>query len=69
MQNSRPSVWMYGWIGRRERIRTSDPFVPNEVRYQAAPHADVLNQADYFTTTEITKATLCMHRMQITRTS
>ena len=27
-------------IGRRERIRTSDPFVPNEVRYQAALHAD-----------------------------
>lgn len=27
--------------GRRERIRTSDPFVPNEVRYQAALHADV----------------------------
>src|SRR5690554_7912825 len=26
--------------GRRERIRTSDPFVPNEVRYQAALHAD-----------------------------
>ena len=24
--------------GRCERIRTSDPFVPNEVRYQAAPH-------------------------------
>ena len=26
--------------GRRGRIRTCDPFVPNEVRYQAAPHAD-----------------------------
>ena len=25
--------------GRRERIRTSDPFVPNEMRYQAALHA------------------------------
>ena len=24
-------------FGRNERIRTSDPFVPNEVRYQAAP--------------------------------
>ena len=27
-------------FGRCERIRTSDPFVPNEVRYQAAPHTD-----------------------------
>ena len=27
-------------IGRSERIRTSDPLVPNEVRYQAAPHSD-----------------------------
>lgn len=25
-------------FGRCRRIRTSDPFVPNEVRYQAAPH-------------------------------
>ena len=30
--------------GRRERIRTSDPFVPNEVRYQAALHAVSLNE-------------------------
>jgi hypothetical protein len=29
-------------FGRCERIRTSDPFVPNEVRYQAAPHTDNL---------------------------
>lgn len=26
-------------IGRSERIRTSDPLVPNEVRYQTAPHS------------------------------
>jgi hypothetical protein len=25
--------------GRNERIRTSDPLVPNEVRYQAALHS------------------------------
>jgi hypothetical protein len=25
-------------IGRCERIRTSDPFLPKEVRYQAALH-------------------------------
>ena len=31
-------------FGRRERIRTSDPFVPNEVRYQAALHADKICQ-------------------------
>lgn len=29
-------------FGRNERIRTSDPFVPNEVRYQAAPHSDLI---------------------------
>ncbi len=29
-------------FGRCERIRTSDPFVPNEVRYQAAPHTEYL---------------------------
>jgi hypothetical protein len=32
--------------GRNERIRTSDPFVPNEVRYQAALHSDIPEQAD-----------------------
>ncbi len=29
-------------IGRRERIRTSDPLVPNQLRYQAALLADFL---------------------------
>src|SRR5208282_6633843 len=28
-------------IGRSERIRTSDPLVPNEVRYQTALHSDI----------------------------
>ncbi len=28
--------------GRRERIRTSDPLVPNQLRYQAALLAEVL---------------------------
>ena len=28
-------------IGRCERIRTSDPFLPKEVRYQAAPHTEL----------------------------
>ena len=27
-------------IGRSERIRTSDPLVPNQMRYQAAPRSD-----------------------------
>ena len=27
-------------VGRSERIRTSDPIVPNDVRYQAALHSD-----------------------------
>ena len=29
-----------GLYGRSERIRTFDPLVPNEVRYQAALHSD-----------------------------
>ena len=33
--------------GRCERIRTSDPFVPNEVRYQAALHTDVCGARIY----------------------
>ena len=43
------SVKVIGWhyfaafylIGRGERIRTSDPLVPNQVRYQAALHPDI----------------------------
>ncbi len=34
-------------FGRCERIRTSDPFVPNEVRYQAALHTDVCGTGIY----------------------
>ena len=33
----RKSLKIYG---RSERIRTSDPIVPNDVRYQAALHSD-----------------------------
>ena len=29
-------------VGRRGWIRTSGPFVPNEVRYQAALHTELL---------------------------
>ena len=43
-----PTAPANGWIlrrylglnGRSERIRTSDPLVPNEVRYQTALHSD-----------------------------
>ena len=28
------------WVGRSERIRTSDPCVPNAVLYQAELHSD-----------------------------
>ncbi len=38
---SKPNVTEYE-IGRRERIRTSDPLVPNQLRYQAALLADIL---------------------------
>ncbi len=34
------SSYVFEKIGRSERIRTSDPLVPNEVRYQAALHSD-----------------------------
>ena len=29
-------------FGRSTRIRTLDPLVPNQVRYQTAPHSDKL---------------------------
>jgi hypothetical protein len=29
--------------GRSTRIRTLDPLVPNQVRYQTAPHSEDLN--------------------------
>ena len=32
--------------GRSERIRTSDPIVPNDVRYQAALHSDMAAPSD-----------------------
>ena len=35
-------------FGRCERIRTSDPFLPKEVRYQAALHTDS-REARYYT--------------------
>jgi hypothetical protein len=31
------------WFGRGERIRTSDPCVPNAVRYRAALRPDKIN--------------------------
>ena len=32
---------LFYWIfGRSTRIRTLDPLVPNQVRYQTAPHSD-----------------------------
>ena len=34
--------------GRGERIRTSDPIVPNDVRYQAAPLPDSLILNSFF---------------------
>ncbi len=35
-----PSFKTLGFVGRSGRIRTCDPLVPNEVRYQTAPHSD-----------------------------
>ena len=42
-EQTRPFAGCKGQVieknGRSERIRTSDPLVPNEVRYQAALHS------------------------------
>ena len=38
----RPHRQPIDFIGRSERIRTSDPLVPNEVRYQTALHSDMV---------------------------
>ena len=35
-------LYVIDLIGRGERIRTSDPLVPNQVLYQAEPLPDVL---------------------------
>ena len=44
-EQTHPSAGCKGQVieknGRSERIRTSDPLVPNEVRYQAALHSDI----------------------------
>ena len=36
---------------RDDRIRTCGPFVPNEVRYQTAPHPGLITLEDGRTTT------------------
>ncbi len=41
-QKKTPHCGVSSEIGRRERIRTSDPLVPNQLRYQAALLADFL---------------------------
>ena len=45
LPNKKPPLRGGLLFGRCERIRTSDPFVPNEVRYQAAPHTEDLRWA------------------------
>ena len=35
-------IWQMTIKNRDDWIRTSDPFVPNEVRYQAALHPDTV---------------------------
>ena len=42
MQNRKNPAEAGFKIGRRERIRTSDPLVPNQLRYQAALLAEIL---------------------------
>lgn len=40
--------WSYfDEIGRSERIRTSDPLIPNQVRYQAALRSDIHLDAEF----------------------
>ena len=59
--------------GRRERIRTSDPLVPNQLRYQAALLADnslnyqefvLLNDLSHFTTHRFTNSRLVVVRRE-----
>ena len=33
-------LFQFNILGRSTRIRTLDPLVPNQVRYQTAPHSD-----------------------------
>ena len=40
-QKARLSETPYRENGRSERIRTSDPLLPKQVRYQAALHSDI----------------------------
>ncbi len=45
LQRGRASTTLRRKIGRSTRIRTLDPLVPNQVRYQAALHSDEILQA------------------------
>ncbi len=36
----KPNEWAFLNFGRSTRIRTLDPLVPNQVRYQTAPHSE-----------------------------
>ena len=40
MMNCKYQILFIFLIGRSERIRTSDPLLPKQVRYQAALHSD-----------------------------
>ena len=40
---ARPSLRRYSDKGRDGRIRTGDPLLPKQVRYQAAPHPGVVS--------------------------
>ncbi len=42
MQKNLPKQ-VFSESGRRERIRTSDPLVPNQLRYQAALLAEIFS--------------------------
>ena len=39
-QKKAHKVSFFSFFGRSTRIRTLDPLVPNQVRYQTAPHSD-----------------------------
>ena len=46
-------------IGRDDRIRTSDPLTPSQVRYQAAPHPEICSIRRNFGLAEARRRTAC----------
>ena len=55
-------------LGRSTRIRTLDPLVPNQVRYQTAPHSEffVINGAEWENRTLDRRLEICCFTIKLT---